>query len=113
MISDRDIFFYLKCHFSYMCMQHYLPSTGSLSGTADLDLEEEMLPTVKDIIAHYCKVRNIDSDFDIDYYLAFCFFRLASIAQGVYKRALQGNASNQEQGLRFGAVVPMLGRLLN
>ena len=30
-----------------------------------------------------------------NFYLAFSFFRYASIIQGVYKRGLQGNASSQ------------------
>jgi hypothetical protein len=29
----------------------------------------------------------------LDYHRAFCFFRMTSILQGVYKRALQGQAS--------------------
>ena len=42
------------------------------------------------------KVRNIDVKPDLDYYTAFGFFRLASICQGVYARALkgQGQGSN-------------------
>jgi aminoglycoside phosphotransferase (APT) family kinase protein len=31
-----------------------------------------------------------------NFYLAFVIFRYAGIAQGVYKRGLQGNASSQE-----------------
>ena len=76
---------------SYMCMLHYFPSDGPmLPGLSDIDLDEEGLPTVDEIIAHYKKVRNIDVDFDFDYYTAFGFFRIASILQGVYARALKG-----------------------
>ena len=32
----------------------------------------------------------------LDYYRAFCCFRMASILQGVYKRAISGNASSAE-----------------
>jgi aminoglycoside phosphotransferase (APT) family kinase protein len=31
-----------------------------------------------------------------NYYIAFSLFRLAAIVQGVYHRALQGNASNAD-----------------
>jgi aminoglycoside phosphotransferase (APT) family kinase protein len=31
-----------------------------------------------------------------NYYVAFSLFRLAAIAQGVYRRGLQGNSSNPE-----------------
>ncbi len=41
----------------------------------------------------------------MNFYKAFAFFRMASIIQGVYKRALDGNASNPERGLRLGAAV--------
>lgn len=73
---------------AYMCMQHHLPSTGQgLSGVSDLDLEEEMIPSVDEIVDYYKKVRGLKVDFDLDYYLAFCFFRLAAICQGLsYKR---------------------------
>ena len=37
--------------------------------------------------------------------LAFSFFRLAAICQGVYKRALDGNASNPEKARRYGEAV--------
>ncbi|KZZ34410.1 hypothetical protein A3757_17795 [Oleiphilus sp. HI0117] len=41
------------------------------------------------------------------FYLAFSFFRLAAIAQGVAKRALDGNASSKQAG-KVGAYVPLL-----
>ena len=44
------------------------------------------------------------------FYLAFGFFRIAGIAQGVYKRSLQGNAS-AENAMELGAAVPILGKL--
>ena len=92
-------------------MQHYLPSSGALPGLADLDLEEEMLPSIDEIVSHYAATRNVSADFDIDFYLAFCFFRLAAIAQGVYKRGIEGNASNRQQALAFGKVVPLLAEM--
>ena len=41
------------------------------------------------------------------FYLAFCFFRMAGIIQGVKKRALDGNASDPERAKRLGGFVPM------
>jgi aminoglycoside phosphotransferase (APT) family kinase protein len=32
---------------------------------------------------------------DWSFYIAYCKFRLAAIAQGVYRRGLDGNASSQ------------------
>ena len=39
------------------------------------------------------------------FYLAFCFFRMAGILQGVKKRALDGNASNSERAMKVGHYV--------
>ena len=44
------------------------------------------------------------------FYLAFGFFRLAGIAQGVYKRSIQGNAS-ADNAKELGAAVPILGKI--
>lgn len=46
------------------------------------------------MIAQYCELRGLPTIENWNFYLAFSFFRLASIAQGVKARALQGNASN-------------------
>ena len=48
---------------------------------------------------------------DWPFLLAFCFFRYAAIAQGVYKRSLDGNASNPERAAQIGQAVPMMARL--
>ena len=44
------------------------------------------------------------------FYLAFCFFRLAAIVQGVKKRALDGNASSPA-ALQMGELVYPLSAL--
>ena len=46
----------------------------------------------------------------LEFPLAFSFFRIAAICQGVYKRALDGNASNPERGRKMGAAVPVMAR---
>ena len=43
--------------------------------------------------------------------LAFSFFRLAAICQGVYKRALDGNASNPEKARLYSDTVAILAGL--
>ncbi|CAD8139842.1 unnamed protein product [Paramecium octaurelia] len=59
------------------------------------------LPEYQALINVYFKSRNINKSIDLRYHTAFSMFRLSSIAQGVYKRALQGNASQKEQGLEL------------
>ena len=46
----------------------------------------------------------------LNVYLAFSFFRLAAILQGVYKRGLDGNASN-ERATRMGRLVQPLAEM--
>ena len=46
----------------------------------------------------------------LEYAIAFSFFRMAAILQGVKYRALHGNASNPESGLRMGATIPVMAR---
>ena len=68
------------------------------------------MPDEAAIVARYCELRGIEPIRDWHFYLAFSFFRLASIAQGVKARALQGNASS-EQALRVGAMAGRLAEL--
>lgn len=59
----------------------------------------------------YCRRRGIDDIGDWTFYLAFSFFRLAAICQGVYKRSLDGNASNPEKARTYGEAVKLLAAL--
>jgi aminoglycoside phosphotransferase (APT) family kinase protein len=45
------------------------------------------------------------------FYLAFSFFRLIAILQGIHRRHLDGNAANAETALLYGRTVPILARL--
>ena len=59
----------------------------------------------------YCERRGIAGIGNWTFYLAFSFFRLAAICQGVYKRALDGNASNPEKAQLYGDAVKLLAGL--
>jgi len=65
-------------------------------GFAKVDFKKLGLPTESEYVAAYCRRVGRDSIPDWNYYLAFSLFRLAAIAQGVYRRGLQGNSSNPE-----------------
>ena len=56
----------------------------------------------------YCKRRGIGKIDGWTFFLAFSFFRLAAICQGVYRRALDGNASNPEKARTYGEAVKLL-----
>lgn len=82
---------------AYFCMCLRLPSSGShIQGLAGADRAALGIPTEAQMVARYCELRGIAPIENWHFYLAFSFFRLAAIAQGVKKRALNGNASNAQ-----------------
>ena len=65
----------------------------------------------EEYVAAYCRRTGIPGVPHWPFLIAFSFFRIAAIVQGVYKRALDGNASNPERGRRMGAGVPLMAKL--
>ena len=96
---------------AYQCMQWRLPHAGDFRGLAGIDRAALGIPNEADYVAAYCARCGLARIDNWTFYLAFSFFRLAAILQGVKKRALDGNASNPEKGLKMGAAVPVLARL--
>ncbi|GAB5471358.1 MAG: phosphotransferase family protein [Rhodospirillales bacterium] len=96
---------------AYQCMQWRLPNAGVFRGLGDLDRRAHGLPSEADYVAAYCRRTGIERIDSWTFCLAFSFFRLAAILQGVLKRALDGNASNPERGLKMGEAVPVLARM--
>jgi len=91
---------------AYSCMLYdvMLPKIGGLAG---VDFATSGIPSEDAFVARYCELVGRDGVPDLNYYKAFSLFRLAAIAQGVYKRSLDGNASSTEASM-FGAAVPHL-----
>ena len=54
-----------------------------------MDLAELGIPLEDEMIERYCQHTDTPDVTDWSFYLAFTFFRVAAILQGVYKRALQ------------------------
>ncbi|MFN4272808.1 MAG: phosphotransferase [Aliihoeflea sp.] len=96
---------------SYQCMQWRLPHDSGFRGLGGLDRTTLGIPTEEAYVEDYCRRRGIAGIDNWTYYLAFSFFRLAAICQGVYKRALDGNASNPEKARTYGAAVKLLSAL--
>ena len=80
---------------AYLCMGYHhgppgrpglTPYSGSASG----------VPPESELLDEYCRLAGIDEIPRWRFYLAFSFFRLAAILQGVYRRGLEGNASSRE-----------------
>lgn len=83
-------------------MQWQLAVGEVTRGLAGVDRAAKGLPSDDDFIAQYCARRGIANIDNFGFYVAFCFFRMSAIVQGVYKRALDGNASDPEGGLKAG-----------
>tara|TARA_R110002153_G_scaffold263783_2_gene425271 strand:+ start:1511 stop:2551 length:1041 start_codon:yes stop_codon:yes gene_type:complete len=93
---------------AYQCMQLRLPeNVGKATGLGGIDRASLGIPDEQAYVASYCKLMGIDKITNWNFYLAFSFFRLAAIAQGVAKRAQDGNASNKE-AMKIGAIVQPL-----
>lgn len=95
---------------AYQCMALRLPHNDDptiMSGLRGVDTAKLGIPDEKAYVAAYCKSMGISNIENWNFYLAFSFFRLAAIAQGVAKRATQGNASHKKAA-SVGAMVPVL-----
>ncbi|MEM7168690.1 MAG: phosphotransferase family protein [Pseudomonadota bacterium] len=91
----------------YQCALWHMPPGGFLSGFGDQDRTELGIPSEEDYVARYCQRLGLDAPRNWSFYLVFGLFRLAAIAQGVKKRALDGNASSA-RALEVGALVAPL-----
>ncbi len=94
----------------YLCMALRLPRNPVLSGLAGMDRDALGIPSEQEIIDRYGRVTGDAPEQNWSFYLAFNFFRLAAIAQGVFKRAQLGNASS-EQARSAGAMAVQVAEL--
>ena len=95
---------------AYFCMCLRMPNHEQIRGLAGVDRPALGIPEESEIVRQYCTLRGIEVISNWPFYLAFSFFRLAAICQGVLKRALDGNASS-EQAVRVGALTPLLAEM--
>jgi aminoglycoside phosphotransferase (APT) family kinase protein len=93
---------------AYQCTQWRLPHQSGMRGLGGLDRQALGIPTEDEYVDTYCRRRGVERPSNWSFYLAFCFFRIAAIIQGVYKRALDGNASNPKRGKEMAMAVPLL-----
>ena len=91
----------------YFCMALRLPANPMLPGLAGKNRTELGIPQESEWLSDYFSSSGRAQPADWAFYLAFNFFRLAAIAQGVKKRAVLGNASNARAN-EVGAMVNVL-----
>lgn len=94
----------------YFCMALRLPRNPALPGLAGLDRTALGIPEESTLLARYAELTGREIPDDWAFVVAFSFFRLAAIAQGVAKRVQQGNASS-EQAEQAGRMVELLADL--
>ncbi|WP_093063697.1 phosphotransferase family protein [Sphingomonas sp. OV641] len=72
------------------------PSWGTLAG---VDFATSGIPSEEEYVAAYCRRTGRSGIEDWSFYLGFAVFRLASISQGVYARALAGTTPNAGEAI--------------
>lgn len=96
---------------AYQCMTWRMPYASDYQGLGGIDRALIGVPTETAYVEAYCRRRGLVAVPDWSFCLAFSFFRLAAISQGVYKRALNGNASDPVAASRMGDGVKLLARM--
>jgi aminoglycoside phosphotransferase (APT) family kinase protein len=87
---------------AYACMFYRLPASDHGSGgLVGSDLTALGIPDEQQFVAMYCGFSGRDRIADWPFFLAFAYFRMAAITQGVYARALQGNAADR-RAIQYG-----------
>ncbi|CAN5722617.1 phosphotransferase family protein [soil metagenome] len=99
----------------YLCMALRLPGQPPLPGLAGRDRAALGIPDEAAMLRRYAELGgSLDvadgQALDWPFVLAFSFFRLAAIAQGVARRAEQGNASSA-QATRAGEMARLLAEM--
>lgn len=94
---------------AYACMGYHLnlPGRGGLAG---VHVRSLAIPTEDEMVLEYQRLTGRETIDGWPYFMAFGIFRLAAIAQGVYARSLQGNASSDDANT-YGSAVRMLAEL--
>jgi len=77
--------------FAYYLMKYRMPGLA-LPGLAGRDLDALGIPSEGDSVAAYCARTGREGLPDLDFYMAFCMFRLAGIFHGIRGRVLRGTA---------------------
>ncbi|MHA3022300.1 phosphotransferase family protein [Mycobacterium sp. BMJ-28] len=83
----------------YAAMTYHLPGDDDpLTGVAGEELAGTGIPTEAEFVASYCRHAGIEVPAELNIYVVFSMFRLASIVAGVWRRGLDGNAADARAG---------------
>ncbi|MBV9348468.1 MAG: phosphotransferase family protein [Pseudolabrys sp.] len=84
--------------FSYHLMAWHMPQSDSAAGTATLsglDLKALGIPSMADYVEAYRERTGLDPRPHLSTYLAYNFFRIAAILQGIIGRVRDGTATSE------------------
>jgi aminoglycoside phosphotransferase (APT) family kinase protein len=84
--------------FTYHLMAWHMPHSDSAAGTATLvghDLAALGIPSMEDYVDDYVARTGLDPRPHLPAYLAYNFFRIAAILQGIIGRVRDGTATNE------------------
>ena len=96
--------------FTYHLMQWRMPPNRDGAGVGSLvghEADAPGLPRLEDYVALYCARTGRADIPDLDLYLAYNFFRMAAIFQGIVGRVRDGTAANPNAAAVGGQVKPM------
>jgi aminoglycoside phosphotransferase (APT) family kinase protein len=96
--------------FTYHMMAWDMPRSQSGAGTgsiAGLDLQALGIPSRDDYVEAYRKRTGLDPRPYLQHYMAYNFFRLAAIVQGIQGRVRDGTAANQNAAAMAVLVQPL------
>ena len=88
-------------------MQWSMPTGLEGRGLQDVNRKEVGLMEDDQFVDSYCGRVGLNGINKFEFYMAFAFFRMAAILQGVKRRALEGNASNPEKAIKLGNLVEL------
>ncbi|WP_225204724.1 phosphotransferase family protein [Novosphingobium huizhouense] len=92
--------------FTYLCIAWFTDNAGR-SGVQDLDRKALGIPELDEVVARYCEKTGRDGLQNLDWYLAYNFFRLTGIVQGIKKRVIDGTASSAHAKASSERVTPL------
>jgi len=95
--------------YTYHLMMWWMPRSPRGGGVGSLLGHERDpgIPAIEAYIEEYCTLTGRDGIPDLDVYLAYNFFRIAAILQGISGRVRDGTAANRNAALMASEVRPL------
>ncbi|HKY86129.1 MAG TPA: phosphotransferase family protein, partial [Pseudorhodoplanes sp.] len=96
--------------FTYHLMQWHMPHSDAGAGTGSLlglDLKSLGLPSLADYVDRYVSRTGLDPRPHLPVYLAYNFFRIAAILQGIIGRVRDGTATNENAPAKAQMIRPL------